>query len=321
VTKSRPGTHITRIALTVSVTLTALSASTARTSATPHVKGALRDPEVLQEQVIRLFDRLDHVSRVIDRVLTKSAAVEDRISDLSRQIDARQRLLNRRAAEAYMAGRAGGIGSVLGASSFTDLEDALAFLDAVSEKDHDLLVSLQQRKTALELERLRLEALEEELRRKRRWLDATASDLVEGLHLQRALLERAGAESSPDGPVAGSADPTRVPGPSLASPIPGREAVMDLIRERFAPLGTRTTRVALCIADAESGFDPLAVNPATGAAGVFQFLASTWGSLSELAGWPRASVFDAQANASVAAWTVAHYGWHHWRSVAAGCRA
>ena len=79
--------------------------------------------------------------------------------------------------------------------------------------------------------------------------------------------------------------------------------------------------VALCVAEAESGFEPLAVNPVTEASGLFQFMPSTWGVLSELAGWRGASVFDARANASVAAWTVAHYGWHPWRSVAEACGA
>ncbi len=65
----------------------------------------------------------------------------------------------------------------------------------------------------------------------------------------------------------------------------------------------------------------MAVNPVTGASGVFQFMPSTWASLSEMAGWDGASVFDARANAAVAAWTVAHYGWHAWASVAAGCGA
>jgi soluble lytic murein transglycosylase-like protein len=96
---------------------------------------------------------------------------------------------------------------------------------------------------------------------------------------------------------------------------------MELIRDRFDSLGSRTGAVALCVAEAESNFDPLAVNPTTGAAGVFQFLPSTWMSLSELAGRGGGSVFDARANAAVAAWTVAEYGWHPWRSAAVDCGA
>ena len=95
--------------------------------------------------------------------------------------------------------------------------------------------------------------------------------------------------------------------------------MIALVRDRFAPLGSRATEVALCVAERESNFDPLAVNPVTGAAGVFQFLPSTWASLSELAGRGGASVYDARANVAVAAWTVAQYGWHPWRSEADDC--
>jgi hypothetical protein len=289
------------------------------TSATPHMKGAAREAEGLQRQAVRLFDRLDHVGGVIERVRTDIARADARISVLSRRIEAQQLLLNRRAAEAYMAGRAGGIESVLDSSSFTDLEDALEFIDAISQEDEDLLLALKRSKAEIEIERARLDALAEELMRRRERLQATASDLVETLRLQQALPRSTDEETPSDTDVADATAPTFPPSPASSDPVPGRESVTLLIRERFAPLGARTTRVALCVAGAESGFDPAAVNPATGAAGVFQFLPSTWDSLSGLAGWATASVFDARANVAVAAWTVARYGWHPWRSVAAGC--
>jgi hypothetical protein len=97
--------------------------------------------------------------------------------------------------------------------------------------------------------------------------------------------------------------------------------VTKLIRAQFSSLGARTGEVALCVAKTESNLDPLAVNPLTGASGLFQFIPAAWASLSELADWGDASVFEARANAAVAAWTVAHYGWHPWRSVAADCGA
>ncbi|HEX5937786.1 MAG TPA: transglycosylase SLT domain-containing protein [Actinomycetota bacterium] len=288
-------------------------------SAKPLTKGVVRERDVLRARVVRLFDRLDQVGLVIERVRADMAWVEDRISDLSRQIEARQRLLNRRAAEAYMAGRAGAIDSVLGASSLTDLEDALEFLDAVSQQDSDVILSLRRRQAEVEIQRARLEALEEELRGTRERLETTASDLVDQLRRQRELSRPEIRETAPDGSVGSASDPSPLPGPIGPSPPPGPEVVTALIRDRFASLGPRTTRAALCVAEAESGLDPLVMNPATGAAGVFQFLPATWESLSELAGRGAASAFDARANVAVAAWTVAHYGWHPWRSIAAEC--
>jgi soluble lytic murein transglycosylase-like protein len=158
-----------------------------------------------------------------------------------------------------------------------------------------------------------------DLRARRERLEATAADLVEKLQQQEALRERA-EESTLDvdstGGSPSSSPPPSPPAPTLAPP---REVVKALIRDRFASLGAKTTDVALCVAERESNFDALAVNPTTGAAGVFQFLPSTWESLSELAGRGGASVFDARSNVAVAAWTVARYGWHPWRSAAGDC--
>lgn len=310
----------TRVALAIGATLLASLVLAARAPATPHVKGAALEAETLQEQVIRLFDRLDQVSGAIDSVRADVAFAHERITELSRQIDAQQDMLDRHAAEAYMSGPAVGVGSLLGASSFTDLQDALEFLDAVSEQNREVLVSLQHRKAEVEEQRVRLEALEANLRAKHDRLETTVTDLIEKLERQQDLLRQRAEEPAPvDDSIVDPPAPPAPPDPPLPSPVPGREAVMELIRDRFAPLGSRDEDIALCVAERESGFDPRAENPYTGAAGVFQFLPSTWASLSEIAGWGGASVFDARANVAVAAWTVAHYGWHPWRSSAEDC--
>ena len=293
----------------------------AQASATPQMTAAGREPRVLQRQVVRLFDELDQVSQDIESVLAETAWAHERISELTRQIDARQQLLNRRAAEAYMGELAVGVDSVLGASSFGDLQDSLEFLEAISRRDHDVLLDLQRRKAEVERQGLRLERLEAQLREQRTELEATAAGLVEKLRRQHARLRRQAIESAADVGSVGNPPPAPLPpSPPPPSSSLGRKAVMELISERFASLGSRTQEVALCVAEAESTFDPLAVNPSTGAAGVFQFLPSTWASLSELAGHGGDSVFDARANVAVAAWTVAAYGWHPWRSVASDCR-
>lgn len=317
----------TRVALAIGATLLASLVPAARAPATPHMKGAAHEVEVLQEQVVRLFDRLDRVSGAIESVRADVAFARERIAELSRQIEVQQDLLERHAAEAYMGGPAVGVDSLLGASSFTDLQDALEFLDAVSEQDREVLVSLQHRKVDVEQQRVRLEALEATLLAMHDRLETTVADLIEKLERQQELLrQRAEEAAAVDGSVEdASASPPPAspppPGSPPPSPVIGPEAVAELIRDRFAPLGSRTEEVALCVAGKESGFDPRAVNPDTGAAGVFQFLPSTWTSLSEMAGWGDASVFEARANVAVTAWTVARYGWHPWRSSAEECGA
>jgi hypothetical protein len=306
-----------RVAIAVGAILLAFLAPALHAPARPHLEAAARGPEVLHQQVQDLFDRIDKVSRSIDGVQTDIASTRDRIAELLRQIDAQQRILNQHAAEAYMSPGVR-LDGLLGAGSIADLQDALEFFDAVSRRDQGVLLSLTRRKAEAEMQRARLEGLEAKLRGSRERLEATVADLVEKLQRQRVLLQQAAQDN-----LAVGSSPTSPPPPTPfpPNPAPGRDAVTELIREEFAPLGARAGNVALCVAEAESNLDPLAVNPATGASGLFQFIPSTWASLSELAGWGGASVFESRANAAVAAWTVAQYGWHPWRSVAADCRA
>lgn len=85
-------------------------------------------------------------------------------------------------------------------------------------------------------------------------------------------------------------------------------SIQDVIRSAFAPLGGGAVDWAEQIAYCESKYDPNAVNQASDAQGLFQFLPSTW------AGTPfaGASPFDASANAKAAAWLFQTYGPSQW---------
>jgi peptidoglycan hydrolase CwlO-like protein len=75
---------------------------------------------------------------------------------------------------------------------------------------------------------------------------------------------------------------------------------------------------ALTIIDCESNGDPDAVNPYSGASGLFQFLPSTWATTAPNAGYAGYSVFDPEANVGSAAWLTNRYQelgysyWHAW---------
>jgi phage shock protein A len=312
---------VLRVASAIGAILLAFLVPAVQVLPTPHVKAATREPEVLHQQVVGLFAQLDQISQDIEGVRADIAAANGRITELFRRIEAEQRIFNQQAAEAYISLPAG-IDTLLGANSFTDFQDSLEYLDALSRRDQDVLLSLLHRKTEVELQRASLGGLEANLREKRERLEATVADLVEKLQQRRALLrQRAGERAQDIGSVRNSPGSLPSSTPPLPSPAPGREVVTKLIRKHFAFLGARAGEVALCVAEAESDLDPMAVNPVTGASGLFQFIPSTWASLSELAGWGGASVFEARASAAVAAWTVSHYGWHPWRSIAADCGA
>lgn len=72
---------------------------------------------------------------------------------------------------------------------------------------------------------------------------------------------------------------------------------------------------ALRIIDCESNGDPDAANPFSGAAGLFQFLPSTWATTAPNAGYGGSSPFDPEANTATAAWLANRYqelGYYYW---------
>lgn len=109
--------------------------------------------------------------------------------------------------------------------------------------------------------------------------------------------------------------PSRVPSTPVQRPSSGggggsgggaTGSVPDLIRSVFGPYAGQALAVAAC----ESGYNPNAVNPYSGAAGVFQFLRSTWATTS-YAGY---SPFNAWANVNAAHQVFVRdgYSWREW---------
>lgn len=107
--------------------------------------------------------------------------------------------------------------------------------------------------------------------------------------------------------------PTTTTGPPPAADPPpaGVEQWRGLV-EAYWPAAI--VDEALWVIDCESGGDANAYNPASGAAGLFQFVPSTWASASESAGWGGADVFDPEANIATAAWLYSAYDtpWAPW---------
>jgi hypothetical protein len=75
---------------------------------------------------------------------------------------------------------------------------------------------------------------------------------------------------------------------------------------------------AMSIMDCESGGDPLARNPRSGASGLFQFLPRTWDFVAAQAGVADLGAEDGAANIAAAAWLTEHSvaagdnAWAHW---------
>ncbi|MDX1448066.1 MAG: transglycosylase SLT domain-containing protein [Acidimicrobiia bacterium] len=90
-------------------------------------------------------------------------------------------------------------------------------------------------------------------------------------------------------------------------PIPINDRTLSwrpLIEQHFAP---DLVLDALVIVQCESLGDPEAVNPYSGASGLFQFMPGTWAVASVQAGVGDRSVFDGEANIIAASWLAEYY--------------
>lgn len=98
---------------------------------------------------------------------------------------------------------------------------------------------------------------------------------------------------------------------TLPEPPPG-DSDFPAAVERWRPLvsayfpGGRVNE-ALSVIKCESLGDPDAYNPYSGASGLFQFIPSTWATVSASAGFSGTSPFDAEANIASAAWLTNYY--------------
>jgi hypothetical protein len=110
------------------------------------------------------------------------------------------------------------------------------------------------------------------------------------------------------------ATPAARPRPTRKAPVarpaggttPGRQAIINEILAVFGRYGNQAVNVARC----ESGFDPNAINPASHASGLFQFLPSTW----RLTSYASMSPFNASANIHAAYQVFSRdgYSWREW---------
>ena len=94
---------------------------------------------------------------------------------------------------------------------------------------------------------------------------------------------------------------------------PAVEAWRPLVTQHFAP---DLVEDALIIMRCESLGDPNALNPYSGAAGLYQFMPGTWAVASVQAGVGDRSVFDGEANIIAASWLAEYYrsrGLDPWR--------
>ena len=95
---------------------------------------------------------------------------------------------------------------------------------------------------------------------------------------------------------------------ALSNHPPPPAYIAQAIHDAFVPLGDRAVQWAFNVAYCESRYHPTSVNSSSGAAGLFQFLPSTWAFTPEHAQSP----FDPIANSQAAAWLYHRDGPSQW---------
>lgn len=113
-------------------------------------------------------------------------------------------------------------------------------------------------------------------------------------------------------PPSSTAAALSAPRVALAAPPPAPRPVEEWRSLVTAYFAASDVEKALRVIACESGGDPNAQNPRSGAAGLFQHIPRYWADRSAAVGLPGASIFDPVANVSAAAWLVYTEGWGPW---------
>ena len=311
-----------------------LNSAQGRLSALLHrIDAAANERDALRSHLVALLERADAGRRAVES--TQARIVDEQLSlrGIADAIDTQQSAVDRRAALAYMQGPIGSLAVVLGSTSFQDMSERLADLDAAAREGARANADLSAQREAQASKGASLVALYRTQRATQDRLDADAAAIgadlqrqqaiVDGLDRDRARLlalvktlrdrrQRELAQEALRRSRSGGSPPP-------APPHGEQMKVRNLIVYYFTPQGQFTVNRALCVGWRESRYIPTAVNKYSGAAGVFQFMPNLWPWFSSTAGWKGANVFDPVANVAVAAYIVDHFGWSPWRSDHGAC--
>jgi peptidoglycan hydrolase CwlO-like protein len=297
------------------------------------VNAAEKQRDALQAQLVRLLEQVDGGRRSIEETQGKMVTAQLRIRQLARTVAAHQDAIDAMARQAYMTGPAGDLAVVLDSTSFADMAERIADMNAGSGHVSTNTAELDRSRTQLMSLEAGLEALSAKRRSAESRLEADASSLAAAFDKQRMVVAQLDADRTKlqatlkalrdkrQREIAEEALRRSKHGNYRPPPPPpgSQKRVVALIHYYFGPLGQANLETALCVGWRESRYISTAVNKYSGASGVYQFMPNLWPWFSSNAGWGGADVFDPTANVAVAAYTVAHYGWSPWHSDSGYC--
>jgi transglycosylase-like protein with SLT domain len=250
---------------------------------------------IVQPAAAASADRVDSVKAQLAAAADRASRLDQDLARLQSEIEGNQRQIATERLELRRLARVLYVQptsfALLLAESHT-LGEAITRWSDLSSAGHRaaaLKQSLIDHERGLEQQRSQIRASRADLQGQIEQLNAQFR------HLQ-AMAAEAAAAAQPAPPA--TTRPGRVPSDSIRA----------IIVAAFSPLGQNSVTWALRVAACESGYNPYAVNRSSGAAGLFQFMPSTWAH----SPWAAQSPFDPVANSQAAAWLLARSGGGQW---------
>ncbi len=255
------------------------------------VVAALVQPVLADDLSARQEDvkqQLVAASAQITQLDLQMATLERSVTDTQQRID-RERAQVRMLARALYAQPDSLVAAVFESASLAEAMTRIADLTSAGDRAAATKRALAQDLARLSQQRAQIRADRERQDQLRKQLEVQFGALV-----KQATAVRAPNPAPPRPPT--GLDPTSV------------AAIKQIILDAFAALGSAAQQWALNVARCESNYNPYAVNRSSGAAGLFQFLPSTWAASPEHA----LSPFDPVANSRAAAWLYQRSGPSQW---------
>lgn len=256
--------------------------------------GASARPAVAAEQTTA--ERIASVKAQLASAADRATQLEQQIAQIQAAIDERQAAIS--GERAQLRGLARDLYAQPSSFPLVVLESA-SLSEAITRWSD--LVSAGERASAL---KRRLEADLARLSQEKAQLQADKGAQQAAIDQLNKQFQQLQAELEAEvAAAAAAAAPATTPPPSLPT-----GSIQAIIVDAFTPLGQGAVSWALRVAYCESHYNPYAVNSSSGAAGLFQFLPSTWAHSPYAAQSP----FDPVANARAAAWLYARSGPNQW---------
>lgn len=204
---------------------------------------------------------------------------------------------------------------------FIDQQEAVAEKRAEFDSQNERLAELMGEADATVAEAIRAASIADEEHREN--MDAIAEARAKEAESAKQDAKQPPTTSTTTTTTGGGAATTTTPQATTTTttgggagypwtPPPAVEQWRGLVSQHFP---SNRVDEALHIMWCESGGDPNAYNPFSGASGLFQFIPSTWATTAPAAGYAGASPFEPVANVASAAWLANRYqelGQYYW---------